>query len=183
MTTPSKLLALILLQSSLTMLIAETHRYPQPKEPASFCSVIDCGVDSPFQNAPNPSHEVLQALLSQTEVRDALQNSDRSRAAQLFKASTVHLGPSKETDLIISGDCPLCGADNNWFWVVRLTPRGPRVVLFAHTLRLDLLTNTTRGFRDIHCSWASAGSSLEEQYQFDGSQYKLIKEERAAPHP
>jgi hypothetical protein len=49
--------------------------------------------------------------------------AERNDPASLFHATEVHLGSPAEVDLLVIGVCPMCGADNDWFWLVRSLPR------------------------------------------------------------
>lgn len=101
----------------------------------------------------------------------------------LFRAAEVHLDGSDERDLVVIGVCPMCGAGEGWFWVVRSAYSNPRVGLFAPGNSLELLTSRTKGMRDVRSRWWGASQKSETIYHFDGSNYKQWKEKRAENIP
>ena len=103
--------------------------------------------------------------------------------ANLFRAAAVHLDGSSETDLVVIGVCPMCGAGLGWFWVVRSAYSDPKVVLFAPGTSLELLDSRTRGMRDVRSEWLGASQRSETIYHFDGSNYKQWKEIHAENTP
>ncbi|HVG92555.1 MAG TPA: hypothetical protein VNB54_13765 [Alphaproteobacteria bacterium] len=123
--------------------------------------------------------DALKALLGRKEVRDNLQEmaaQDRKNVAEFFTASEVHLVAANHTDLVVMGKCPMSGADNTWFWVIRSARKHPLVALFAGGYSLELLTRRTKGYRDVRCTWSSPQETSTKMYSFDGSRYKLRKE-------
>lgn len=121
----------------------------------------------------------LKALLQRKEVRDNLRemaDPDRNNVAQFFTAAEAHLGDGNQTDLVVVGKFPMSGADNTWFWVIRSARKEPSAVLFAGGYTLELLASRTKGYRDVRCTWSSPQETSTKVYKFDGTSYKLWKE-------
>jgi hypothetical protein len=134
--------------------------------------------DAPLQHTVALSPDVLEVLFQTQEARQALNfasDSTQDHPARLFRATEVHLSRPDETDLVVIGVPPMSGADCGWFWIVRLTRGGPQVVLFAGANSLDLRDSRTSGYRDIVTTSASAGTSEETTFHFNGKSYKAWK--------
>jgi len=136
--------------------------------------------DGQFQHPVSVSAQVLKVLLETEAAKEGLafaSDSERSNAAQLFRAGEVQLDGSKEIDLVVIGVGWMSGADNGWFWVVRSARKNPQVVLFAGGNSLNIMGSTTQGYRDIRSLFSTASETRNSIYHFDGKQYKLWKEQ------
>lgn len=134
--------------------------------------------DAPVQHPVVLSPEVLKALFETEEARQVLNfasDAAQDDPARLFRATEVHLGRPGEVDLVVIGVPPMSGADASWFWVVRSTRSGPKVVLHTDANSLDLAKSRTNGYRDIVTVWSSGGETQETTFHFDGKNYKAWK--------
>jgi len=135
---------------------------------------------APVQHPAALSPGVLRVLFETDQARQVLNfasDAAQDDPARLFRAAEVHLTGSDEVDLVVVGVPPMSGADANWFWVIRATRGGPRVVLFTSANSLDLAGSTTNGYRDIVATWSSATETQETTFHFDGKSYKGWKKE------
>jgi hypothetical protein len=133
--------------------------------------------DGAVQNPVALSPEVLKVLLATDSARQGLElasQSQKANPAQLFRAAEVHLTGS-ETDLVVIGVCPMCGADNGWFWVVESAATTPKVILAAGGTTLEVLTSSSKGHRDIQSVWSSPSQTDTILYRFSGAQYEIHK--------
>jgi hypothetical protein len=101
---------------------------------------------------------------------------DQNQPASLFRAIEVHLAAQGETDLLVIGICPMCGADNDWFWLVRTPDKNPTVVLWTGDSCVQILHSQTHGLKDVRSTWYSAAASRKTTYQFDGRTYERRKQ-------
>jgi hypothetical protein len=134
--------------------------------------------DEPLQQPVTLSSDVLRVLLKTKQAKVGLEDANdsaRENPARMFRAAGVHLSGSEKAGLVVIGIPPMRGADNCWFWIVRSTRRGPKVVLFAGGYSLELLRGKTNGFRNIRSTWSSPSETEESTYRFDGQRYKLWK--------
>lgn len=134
--------------------------------------------DAPVQHPVALSPEVLKALFETEEARQVLNfasDAAQDDPARLFRATEVHLGRPGEVDLVVVGVPPMSGADAGWFWVVRSTRSGPKVVLYTGANSLKLTKGRTNGYRDIVTAWSSGGETQETTFHFDGKNYKAWK--------
>ena len=69
--------------------------------------------------------------------------------------------------------------------VLDLLPRRKksRVILVASGNVLQLLTSTSKGYRDIQTTWSSPSQSDTTLYRFDATQYQLHKRKSTRLHP
>lgn len=136
--------------------------------------------NAPVQHPVALSPGVLKVLFETDQARQVLNfasDAAQDDPARLFRAAEVHLAGSDEVDLVVVGVPPMAGADSSWFWVIRATRNGPRVVLFTSASSLDLAESTTNGYRDIIATSSSASETQETTYHFDGKSYKGWKKE------
>jgi hypothetical protein len=133
-----------------------------------------------FENAKPPSDLVLDALLRTREARQMkvkLEGYDRAGLRGLFEIVPVDLGPAGDEDYVAHGrTLPMMGADNDWFWIVRVQQGKANVILFSNGWSLRLLARKTNEFRDIERADGTAAFSGETLYRFNGSVYKLVWE-------
>jgi hypothetical protein len=149
---------------------------PQPAEQTYFEE------GGKLQNPEPLSPEALQALLAH-QPSSALDEDAEDRLEKdpdkFFHAAAVHLNSPEQVDAVALGVCPLCGADNGWFWVIRSARKDPKVVLFANGNSIELLDTQTNGYRDIRSSWSSPNETQTDTYHYDGRRYKLWKHKTA----
>jgi hypothetical protein len=130
-----------------------------------------------FEHARPPSDLVLDALLKTKEARQVkvqLEGYDRDGLRDLFEVVLVDLGPSGDEDYVAHGKKrPMIGADNDWFWIVRVQRGKANVILFSNGWSLRLLERKTNGFRDIERAYGTAAFSGETLYRFNGSVYDI----------
>lgn len=146
------------------------------QEPTFFSP--DYQENDPFKSALPPADDVLNALLSTPEARNAtdrLAGLDREGLRRKFSVVKVHLSDSSEEDEVVLGSDPMSGADNDWFWIVRRLLGRTRVVLFAGGLSVELLNSRTLGYKNIRTSWSAAsGLTITCIYHYDGTRYRLV---------
>jgi len=144
--------------------------------------------DIPFSHPVSIPDDVLKILLQTEAGKEGMEfskncvaahrcNSKFSDPASLFRAAEVQLDGPNEVGLIVIGVCPMCGADNGWFWLVRSPYNNPLVVLWAGGNSLELLDSRTHGLRDVRSVWSSPSETVEKSYHFDGSEYKQWKKQ------
>jgi hypothetical protein len=136
--------------------------------------------NDPFKHAHPPTNDELDALLRTREARDAadqLKKLNREQLRNIFSVVRIYIADLDEIDDLVLGSGPLSGADNDWFWIVRRAGGHAEVILFAHTLSLELLRKQTNGYRDVRTIWSSAaGYTLTDIYRYDGSRYTRMHE-------
>jgi hypothetical protein len=141
--------------------------------------------NGPFQNPAPISEDVLKALLQTDAAKQGLDLANKSQKAdpaQLFRAAEVHLNHAGQVDLVVVGVCPMCGADNAWFWIVGSAAKNPRVILVAGGTELQLLNSTSKGYRDLQSVWSSPSETETTTYHFNGTRYELRKRKSTRNH-
>lgn len=136
--------------------------------------------NAPVQHPVALSPGVLKVLFETDQARQVLNfasDAAQDDPARLFRAAEVHLSGSDEVDLVVVGVPPMSAPDSSWFWVIRATRNGPRVVLFTSANSLNVAESTTNGCRDIVATSSSATETQETTYHFDGKSYKGWKKE------
>jgi hypothetical protein len=138
-----------------------------------------------FEDATFPSDVVLNALLRSEEANDTkeIANYDRESLRKLFTVARVDLGNAKEEDYIALGTQPMSGADNNWFWIVRVVEGKAKVILFTNGLAVRVLPHKTNGYYDIEESWAGNIGEITRVYRYIGTAYKLAHEHFKKANP
>jgi len=139
-----------------------------------------------FEEAQPPSDVVLNALLKTpeaVEMHNELSHRDRESLGSLFRVVAVDLGESGERGFIVLGNDPMSGADCFWFWIVRTSQGKAEVLLFSNGLSLSLKRRTTNGYKDIEVDWATAAFIGSRLYRYDGSVYRLDKEQTKGNKP
>lgn len=122
--------------------------------------------------------EVLQLLRRDERNRTCLEDNQSADdiPPTWFTASEIDLNNDKEKDLIVKANNPcLFGANIDPFWVFRKSTDGYELVLRVHTLSLEVLDISTRGYRDIRTQAATAKEVLTTMYKFDGNKYKAMR--------
>jgi len=138
-------------------------------------------LENPVTLAP----EVLKVLLETDAAKEGLAYAaaaQRANPAQLFRAAQVHLSHADGADLVVIGVCPMCGADNAWFWVVGSAAKNPKVILVAGGKELQVLESSSKGYRDIQSVWSSPSETDTTVYHFNGAQYELRKRKSTKNH-
>lgn len=151
---------------------AQDQRLKRAGAQTSFCA------DLPLDHPVTVPKNVLNLLLASREVQENLASfseAERVNPRQLFRAARVHLSRPDQADLIVIGNAPMSGADNDWFWVVRSAYVSPKIVLFEGANCLDISLSSTRGVRNIRSLWSSASRTREVLYRFNGEVYKQSK--------
>jgi hypothetical protein len=155
----------------------QTRHKPLQAGPSSFYPDDE---DRGFKDAQPPSDAVLDALLKTPEadeMREELEKLDREDLRSLFSVVKAHLKNSNEIDEVVIGKDPMSGADNDWFWIVRVMGGHAQILLFANGNGIDFLRTRTNGYREIESVWYSAaGYSITRLYRYDGTVYKLARE-------
>jgi len=139
-----------------------------------------------FENAQPPPDAVLAALLTSAkkdQLDDELKGLGIEQKRALFEVVQVNLGRSVGNAYVVHGKPPMIGADCDWFWIVQADGHHARVLLFSNGLALSLRKHSTAGYRDIVVSWASAAFTGERLYGYNGSEYKLIREQTKEQKP
>jgi hypothetical protein len=156
---------------------AQSGKVHAPREQAKFFE------EQPFQHPVPLSHRILKLLLATKEAQEGRDFADARRErynpAQLFRAAEIHLHRSGQVDLVVIGICPMCGADNGWFWVIHSAEESPRVVLFANGNSLEVMRSQTNGYHDIRSVFSTPSQTRTCVYRSDGKLYKLWKKQWA----
>jgi hypothetical protein len=145
---------------------AQTH----VSEQADF-SAEDAGVRTPV---PIPA-DVMDALRSERDVQKILESENipkENLPAPWFAASSIHLGPQNEVDLVIVGQPPVAGSNVAPFWVFRSTSKGHELVLTAYVHDLIVTKKMSNGYREIKLLSATAVNVSRVLLRFDGSKYQ-----------
>ena len=168
-----RFLALVLLSVGSINLFAQT-KPALPAEQTHF-SAEDAAANHPVTIPA----EVFAQLERHSHVRAAMENADpplKQASAKWFSASVVHLAGSDEKDIVVRAKDRLAGANVDMFWVFRLLPRGPQLVLNgpAH----DLIVRRTRwkGLREIELDSMTATKLNTNVLRFDGVRYAVFSE-------
>jgi hypothetical protein len=122
--------------------------------------------------------DVLAILRKDEMVRNVLENEDlppEKMPPSWFSASEIHLGRSRDADIVVVANQPLAGGNVTTFWVFCSTAHGYKLVLNApaHTLRVK--NTRRRGYRDIELVSATAVEVSTVLCRFDGEKYAGYK--------
>ena len=128
-----------------------------------------------FSKAPEASLEIVKAIQKDLiRERSIVIIPDPEEARKLFHALPVTLGREGERDFIVIGSFPYSGGDNDWFWVVRILPGGPKVVLWLGCLNFGFGKTRTNGLLNISNEWNSPNEEIDEKFRFNGQHYVRI---------
>ena len=133
-----------------------------------------------LQNPETISPAALKVLLESKEgaaAQDDAEDEHKDPSAY-FRAASVHLSTPDQVDFVVGGVCPLCGADNGWFWIVRSGRQNPKVILFANGNSIKILDTKSDGYRDIRSSWSSPQETLTTIYHYNGQRYQVWQKRR-----
>jgi hypothetical protein len=182
----------ILIAALLATASALGHSDESTKEQWNFSSEQEY-VNEPVRQPVTLSAEALEALAADQNVNACLKETGKSadQAFSWFVASEIHLGGGDEIDYVVlpsllskaeqPGDMPdnACfrRANAAWFWALRNTRQGYKLVFSGAGHDLSVLRHRTNGFRDIKTSTAiQAGGMISETvYRFDGRRYVMVK--------
>jgi hypothetical protein len=172
-TVPRAAFVLVLAVVAAGILVAQDKNAHRVHEQTTFTE------DGPLQHPVPVSADVVKVLMETEEAKEGLafaNDSERSNAAQLFRAGEVHLNMSDEVGLVVIGVGAMSGADNGWFWVVRSARKNPQVVLFAGGNSLELMGSMMQGYCDIRSLFSTPSETNDRIYRFDGRHYQLWKQ-------
>ena len=98
--------------------------------------------------------------------------------ASWFKASVIHLAGSTEQDVVVMGNCPVCGANEAPFWVFRPVGTGYGPVFFGNGLALSVSKHRSNGYLDLETSLLVMQKPWTGVWHFNGSKYLLVPEKK-----
>jgi hypothetical protein len=121
-------------------------------------------------------------LLSRYEmVTDSLEEKNippEQLPGSWFLASEVHLAGPKENDVVVMGQCPVCGANVAPFWLFRPSNRGYELLMFGRGLALRIIDHRTNGYLDIETSMVMTQKPWTGIWRFDGKKYQLVPDKK-----
>lgn len=167
----------------LVLQLAESRATPQPTSGKTFCEDIADGFPLKMPSIPR---EVVNVIMKSKQVQDAVSYPDAPNpddAEHLLHAAQIQLGSDGATTFLVSGSGELSGADNGWFWIVRVLKNQATIIFQVGTNCVSVSNHRTHGYKDIQTSWASAGETLDETFAFDGAAYKLVRSVRRPRTP
>ncbi len=142
--------------------------------------------DSDSVKAPVAVPPAVANLILEDPALQKLASLQKDKTAdELFAGPEIHLGPANEIHLVVIGVCPVCGGDNDWFWIIRSPYKSPKTIGGGGGSGFAFLTTKTQGYRDLESDWSSAaGFWKKDVYRFKGSEYKLWRHsEGQYPNP
>jgi hypothetical protein len=105
-------------------------------------TIFNLGIDGPVvRHAVHLSGDELAVLAKDDLMREELDQDPpiTTVTGEGLEVSAVHLFSKTERDLVVIGSGkPFIGANVGPFWIIRDLPEGPRVVLQAIALSLDI---------------------------------------------
>ena len=118
--------------------------------------------------------KVMQLLQAHPQVKEYASNpeNDKKEMLEAFEAAPVDLARRGKVDLVVT-NVVLNGANTGPFWVFIKTTRGYKQVLFVTSLDLTIRRARTKGLRDISAGTATAMSTSEDYYRFNGRRYRF----------
>jgi hypothetical protein len=154
--------------------LAELPSFAQGTSKQTFCE--DAANDFPLKTRSIP-HEVVNVIMDSKQVQDTLSYPDAPSpedAKHLLRAAQIQLGNDGATTFLVAGSGELSGADNGWFWIVRVLKNRASIILEVGTNCASVKNHRTHGYRDIETGWASAGETLNEAFAYSGVKYQLV---------
>jgi hypothetical protein len=134
-----------------------------------------------IENPVTLSFDVVKAVLETEQAKNAGVNRDSNvDASHLLTAAELHLGKPDDAYLVVAGKSPFSDADKDWYWILRITQEGPKVVLWADCNTLEVLKSRTNGVKDIRASWSVPSKTSITTFHFDGNEYKVWKQQTIA---
>ena len=163
---------------AVTLLISSSETLIAQRPPTNT------GEQTAFREGSSISREVpipkrvIALLLHSKEGQQGLaftNEDDEKQPEKLFRASEIHL-KGTEPGLVVIGVCPMCGADNGWFWIVKSAYHNPEIILFAGGNSIDILATRTNGFPDVRRMFSTPSETQRTVYHFDGKRYRIWKD-------
>jgi hypothetical protein len=106
--------------------------------------------------------------------------SEKIQAKQIpaswFSASAIHLGNSREVDLIVMSVGPVRGANVTMFWAFRPTALGHELLFAGGGHTLSVKNKRWKGFREIETLSVVMQKVSTVLYRFDGKRYIRYKD-------
>ena len=168
MSSRTILLPAAMLASILVTVVAQP-KHPRPTDQTHFNA--EDGVRMHSIRIPA---NVLTILARDPMVSKTMHDADPALtqpSQSWFSAAKIHLAGPEENDLLVMAEGPFLGANVVNFWVFRLTPQGPNLVLDgpAH----DLIISRTRwmGLRDVKLLSATATRVHTVLLRFNGERF------------
>jgi hypothetical protein len=128
-----------------------------------------------FSGAPVSPKGVADAVIRFQFKQSLSKLDDVGQFEQNLQALPIEFGLPHERDYIVLGRGPgLTGADNDWFWLVRMLPSGPRVVLWLHCLNFAFDKGRTHGLLNLSNEWNSPTEEFDETFQSNGARYVRV---------
>jgi hypothetical protein len=135
---------------------------------------------------PSIPREVVNVIMDSKQVQDALSYPDAPSpddAKHLLRAAQIQLGNDGAATFLVAGSGEMSGADNGWFWLVRVLNNRASIIFGVGTNCVSVSNHRTHGYRDIETRWASAGETLDETFAYDGAVYKIVRSVRKPRSP
>lgn len=135
---------------------------------------------------PSIPREVVTVIMDSKQMQDRLSYPEApspDHAKRLLRAAQIQLGDDGTTAFLIAGSGELSGADNGWFWIVKVLGNRASIIFEVGTNCVSVRNHRTHGYKDIEASWASAGETLDETFAYDGAEYKLVRSVRRPRGP
>ena len=154
--------------------------HSQQKWPTVFAPEVDTG----FEHSQPPSDAILDALMKSPEVANTNfedKKPDRETVRQWFKVVRVNLGDANKEDYVVLGGGAYNGADQHWFWIVRVKAGNGQVLLFAPGLTIEILRRKTNGYYNIRGSWGGNSGSVTRIFRYSDGKYQLASEHSEGP--
>src|SRR5262249_15402688 len=129
-------------------------------------SAEDAGMKAPVSIPA----DVISMLCSEGDVLNILESENISKEnlpAAWFTASSIHLGPRNEVDLVIVGQAPVAGGNVAPFWIFRPTSKGHELILTAYVHDLFVRKARFNGYREIELVSLSAVEISRARLRFD----------------
>jgi hypothetical protein len=125
---------------------------------------------------------ILEILSRDPEIPHTIDENESPRPKQVpnswFLASVVHLAGPDEKDIVVMGQCPVCGANVAPFWIFRPTVNGYEQVMSGGGLSLSVCKHRTHGYLDIETSLVSMQKPWTGTWRYDGQKYHLVPDKK-----
>ncbi|MDQ2747394.1 MAG: DUF1176 domain-containing protein [Acidobacteriota bacterium] len=152
----------------------KTKQTAKIKEQNSFSS------ESKVSNAVKLPSNILRQLAEYDDGQLANCQRDRflrrSNAAKHFAASAIKLNADQQSDLVVQAQTPcFMGAHNTIFWIFARSNRNAANYNLKFELAadfLEILSSSTKGFRDLETASHTAVELYTIKWKFDGEKYQ-----------
>jgi hypothetical protein len=166
---------ILLLAFGLTAIRVTAQQFQQTfsRLPTSFSAE-----DDKFPNAVPLPGCVRHLLASDERVVNVLKYEHLSPAqlpADWFTASERDLEQGNEKYLVVMGSSMMRGANVNPFWIFRRSENSCDLLLTVAAHHLEVLKAKTNGLPDIKLAALTAIRYFENEYRFDGNNYRAAK--------